>query len=62
MTLAPNYFNLKSWEKDGHQEMRSTSYKQEINPRSTLERFMVPILPSILVFLNARVVKKSTHH
>jgi hypothetical protein len=23
---------------------------------------MVPILPSILVFLNARVVKKSTHH
>jgi hypothetical protein len=33
MTFAPNHLASKRWEKVGRQELRSTPYKQEINPR-----------------------------
>jgi hypothetical protein len=31
MTLRPNYLVSKRWEKVGHQDLRSTPYKQESN-------------------------------
>jgi hypothetical protein len=33
MTFATNYLSSKRWEKVGHQELHSTSYKREIDPR-----------------------------
>jgi hypothetical protein len=33
VTFVTNYFTSKRWEKVGCQELRSTPYKQEIDPR-----------------------------
>jgi hypothetical protein len=34
MTFAPSYVASTRFEKDGHQELRSTPYKREIDPWS----------------------------
>jgi hypothetical protein len=49
MTFAPNCFISKRWQKVGRQELPSTPYKQEIDPRATSYQQKIS---AILIFLN----------
>jgi hypothetical protein len=42
-----NYLASKRWKKIGHQELRSTPYKQEINPCIHFEGLFVAYIFSI---------------